>query len=111
MANGHHANGHHEGGHYAGMWVFQQASETTQDVVSKTFTMPKPVVYGLVVSGILLVLGIIGFVIRVGVSGFDAHGPWGYYAATFSFVFMITSTAALGGGGVPGLPRAIGEGR
>jgi molybdopterin-containing oxidoreductase family membrane subunit len=89
------ADGHHAEGHYPGMWVFPQASETTRDVAAKTNAMPKPLVYGLVVSGILLVLGIVGFVIRAATSGFDDHAPWGYYAATFSFVFMITSTAPL----------------
>ena len=89
------ADGHHAEGHYPGMWVFPQASETTQDVAAKTNAMPKPLVYGLVVSGILLVLGIVGFVIRAATSGFDDYAPWGYYAATFSFVFMITSTAPL----------------
>ena len=85
------ANGHEQ----AGIWVFPLASEVTQDVAAKTCAMPKPFVIALVVAGLLLALGIVGFVIRAALSGFDDHGPWGYYMAIFSFVFMVTSTGPL----------------
>ena len=86
-----------DGQKHEGMWVFPKASEVTQDVAAKTYAMPKPFVIALVVSGLLLLLGIVGFVARVTLSGFDDHGPWGYYMAIFSFVFMVTSTAPLAG--------------
>jgi molybdopterin-containing oxidoreductase family membrane subunit len=49
----------------------------------------------LVVTGILFVLAIIGFVVRAADDGFDEIGPWGYYNAVFSMIFMVTSGAPL----------------
>ena len=43
------------------------------------------------VLGILFLLGIVGFVMRLG----DDRTQWGYYAATFSFLFTTTQTAPL----------------
>ena len=77
------------------MWVFPRAEEVTNDIAAKTQAMPRPLAAALAVSAVLLVLGIIGFVVRAGGDGFDELGPWGYYAAIFSFIFMVTSTAPL----------------
>lgn len=85
------ANGHN----HAGMWVFPRAEEMTRDVTSKTFAVPQKLALGLVLSGVLLVLGLIGFIARSVDDGFGDHGPWGYYAAIFSFLFMITGAAPL----------------
>ena len=40
-------------------------------------------------------LGIIGFVARAVDDGFGDHAAWGYYAAIFSFIFMVTGAAPL----------------
>jgi molybdopterin-containing oxidoreductase family membrane subunit len=85
------ANGHN----HAGMWVFPRAEEMTRDVASKTFAVPQKLAIALVLSGVLLVLGFIGFIARSVDDGFGDHGPWGYYAAIFSFLFMITGAAPL----------------
>lgn len=85
------ANGHN----HAGMWVFPRAEEMTREVASKTFAVPQKLAFGLVLSGVLLVLGVIGFIARSVDDGFGDHGPWGYYAAIFSFLFMITGAAPL----------------
>lgn len=85
------ANGHN----HAGMWVFPRAEEMTREVASKTFAVPQKLAFGLVLSGVLLVLGLIGFIARSVDDGFGDHGPWGYYAAIFSFLFMITGAAPL----------------
>lgn len=85
------ANGHN----HAGMWVFPRAEEMTRDVASKTFAVPQKLAIALVLSGVLLVLGLIGFIARSVDDGFGDHGPWGYYAAIFSFLFMITGAAPL----------------
>ena len=85
------ANGHN----HAGMWVFPRAEEMTRDVTGKTFALPQKMAIALVLSGVLLVLGLIGFIVRSVDDGFGDHGPWGYYAAIFSFLFMITGAAPL----------------
>jgi molybdopterin-containing oxidoreductase family membrane subunit len=77
------------------MWVFPNAAEITEDVAGKTRSMPSRYKLALGISGVLAVLGIIGFVMRLTMDGFAEHGPWGYYAAVFSFIFLITGSAPL----------------
>jgi hypothetical protein len=87
---------HSESHHYRpDMWVFPDAREITRDVSEKTRAMPSAFKLGLVVSGVLAVLGIVGFIVRAGADGFADHAPWGYYAAIFSFIFLVTGTAPL----------------
>ena len=78
-----------------GMWVFPAPERITRDVADKTTAMPKPFTLALMAAGILFVLGIIGFVARAIDDGFGEHAPWGYYAAIFMFLFMVTSAAPL----------------
>ncbi|HAA94698.1 MAG TPA: hypothetical protein DCE26_03305 [Dehalococcoidia bacterium] len=77
------------------MWVFPDVSAMSQDISAKTLARPKPFTIALTITGILLVLGVIGFVARAAGDGFDSIGPWGYYMATFSMIFMVTSAAPL----------------
>ena len=78
-------------GLHAGMWVFPDAKTMSQDVSTKTTSLTM----ALLVTGVLFILGIVGFVARAVVDGFDDIAPWGYYMAVFSLVFMITSGAPL----------------
>ena len=82
-------------GQHAGMWVFPDASTISQDVSEKSRTMAKPFTMALVVTGILFILAIVGFIARAANDGFDEIGPWGYYTAVFSMIFMVTSGAPL----------------
>ena len=82
-------------GQHAGMWVFPDASTISQDVSEKSRTMAKPFTMALVVTGILFILAIVGFIARAADDGFDEIGPWGYYTAVFSMIFMVTSGAPL----------------
>ena len=75
-------------GQHADMWVFPDASVMTADMGEKTNAMPRPFIMGLAVTGILFILGIVGFVARAADDGFGEIGPWGYYMAIFSMVFM-----------------------
>ena len=65
----------------------------TRDLAGKTSARPAMFTFALLLSGILLLLGVVGFVARASIDGFGDRAPWGYYMATFSFVFMITSAA------------------
>jgi molybdopterin-containing oxidoreductase family membrane subunit len=86
------AKGH---GQHAGMWVYPDAATLSQDVSEKSKTTSSAFKMALVVTGILFVLAIIGFVVRAVDDGFDEIGPWGYYNAVFSMIFMVTSGAPL----------------
>ena len=83
------------GRNHAGMWVFPNAAEITGDMAAKTRAMPRPFVLALSAAGVLFVLGVIGFIARAAIDGFGDYTPWGYYAASFFFVFMVTGTAPL----------------
>ena len=90
-----HAEGHggSSGGHYPGMWIFPDPRGMTRDMAAKMSAMPGAFTLALLVSGVLLALGIVGFIARAAADGFDDRAPWGYYMAGFSFVFMVTSAA------------------
>ena len=95
----HHGQAHSDehggisGGHYPGMWVFPDPRQMTRDMAAKVSSMPGLMTLGLLLTFGLLVLGVVGFVARAAADGFDDRAPWGYYMATFSFIFMITSGA------------------
>ncbi|MDA1127271.1 MAG: polysulfide reductase NrfD [Chloroflexi bacterium] len=82
-------------GQHAGMWVFPDASTTSRDLSEKTRSMPQRFTMALMVTGLLFIVGIVGFAARAADDGFDEIAPWGYYMAVFSFVFMISSGAPL----------------
>ena len=77
------------------MWVFPSPEGITRDVASKMAATPRILPLVLTASGILLVLGIIGFVARAVDDGFDDYAPWGYYAAIVPFIFLVTVPAPL----------------
>ena len=89
------ANSHAESHYGAEMWVFPDKTQVTREVSERTSAMPTAVTAGLAVTGLLFILGVVGFIMRATGDGFGAHGPWGYYAAIFSFVFMVTGSAPL----------------
>ena len=91
------------GRNHAGMWVFPKAEEITGDMAAKTAAMPRPFVLALSVASVLFALGIIGFIARAAGDGFNDFTPWGYYAASFFFVFMVTGAAPLAAWGMEGL--------
>ena len=82
-------------GQHAGMWVFPDATVMSRDVAEKMRATPQPFAIALAVSGILFIIGIIGFVARAADDGFGEIAPWGYYMAIFSMIFMVTSGAPL----------------
>src|SRR5438105_122123 len=48
----------------------------------------------LIVSGILLLLGIVGVIMRIA-GGFQDRAAWGFYAATFAWVLSTAQAAPL----------------
>ena len=77
------------------MWVFPSPEGITRDIAGKMSAKPRIITLVLTGAGFLFVLGIIGFVARALDDGFDDYAPWGYYAAIFSFIFMVTGAAPL----------------
>ena len=58
-------------GQHAGMWVFPDAKVMSQDISEKTRSMPQRFTMALIVTGILFIVGIIGFIARAADDGFD----------------------------------------
>ena len=79
----------------ADMWVFPQPERVTGDLISKSSSRSGPFTTAVTIAALLLVLGIGGFVFRAAGDGFSDYGPWGYYMAVFSFIFMVTGAAPL----------------
>ena len=66
-----------EHGLHAGMWVFPDPRAMTRDMAGKIAATPRMFSLALSISGVLLALGIVGFVIRAIGDGFDDRAPWG----------------------------------
>lgn len=47
------------------------------------------------ITGLLFLLGVVGFVARAAMDGFDERQPWGYFAATMSFLLTTFVSAPL----------------
>ncbi|MCH8897477.1 MAG: hypothetical protein IIC33_04200, partial [Chloroflexi bacterium] len=69
----------------ADMWVLPNARQMTWDIEGKTRAMPSAYKLALAVSGVLEVLGVIGFIVRAVPDGFSEQGPWGYYDAIVGY--------------------------
>jgi hypothetical protein len=68
------------------------ADEFTRDVVARHIVMGSRYRMTLLITGALLVLGIVGFAARALGDGFDDRLPWGYYVATM--VFLLTTAGS-----------------
>ncbi|MSQ05585.1 MAG: hypothetical protein EXR46_00035 [Dehalococcoidia bacterium] len=86
---------HHHQPYPDDMWVFPRRETAAQDLVSRTIAPISRYRIALIITGVLLALGVVGFIARAATDGFDDHAPWGYYMAVFSFLFMITGAAPL----------------
>ena len=69
--------------------------EFTRDVVSRHIVTGSRYRMALIITGALLVLGIVGFVVRALSDGFDDRLPWGYYVATMAFLLTTAGSAPL----------------
>ena len=73
------------------MWVFPDKPGISADVEEKRRTLPSLYRTALIVTGVLCHPRRGRFHLPgCPPTGFSQHGPWGYYAAMFSFVFLVT---------------------
>lgn len=91
MAN-HNGNGSHHGeGHYV---PFTTQGEVVRDIINK-HDKPSDLWWrGVAAAGVLLVLGIIGFILRLN-DGVGDRIVWGYYAMMFAFLLTTASAAPM----------------
>ena len=91
MAN-HNGNGSH---HVEGMYVpFTTQGEVVRDILHKHDKPSDKWWSGVAAAGVLLVLGIIGFALRVN-EGVGDRIIWGYYATMFAFLLTTASAAPM----------------
>lgn len=66
----------------------------TRDILSRFQSVGLWFWVVVIVTGVLFALGIIGFFLRLQ-GGFQDRGAWGYYAATFAFLFTVVQGAPM----------------
>ena len=86
----------HEYGHFGPeMWVIPERSELVSGVVQRQQEGSSLLRWVFIVGGILTILGIVGFVLKLVTVGFSDHNDWGFYVAAFAFVFTLSASAPL----------------
>ena len=86
----------HEHGHFGPeMWVIPERSGLVADVTAKSQAGSSLLRMVFIAGGVLTILGIVGFVLKLATAGFSDHRAWGFYVAAFAFVFTLTASAPL----------------
>ena len=87
---------HNENGHYKeGMYVpFTSQREVVSDLINKHIKISDMWWRGFAAAGILFLLGIIGFVMRL-TDGVSDRMVWAYYAMMFGFILTTVSAAPM----------------
>ncbi|MBI3743088.1 MAG: hypothetical protein HY261_02200 [Chloroflexi bacterium] len=78
--------------HYQPQVLTKTPQEIRQDVLGQTRTTTSAFKWALLISGVMLLVGIIGFAIRLS-DGFDKFSPWAYFTATFAWILAVTASA------------------
>ena len=68
--------------------------QVNEDVLSQTYSAGPRFKKATFLFGLLVVVGVIGFVIKA-MDGFDDRKDWGYYAAIFAFLYTTCQSALL----------------
>ena len=84
-----------ETGHVHPHVVTKTPQEVTHDFIQANARMGSGYRTALMVTGGLLVLGVIGFVRRASVAGFTTFSPWAYLMATYAFLVCTASSAPM----------------
>ncbi len=69
--------------------------EYTRDIVGRHAVTGPRYRRALWITGLLLVVGIVGFILRATSDGFDDRLPWGYFAATVAFLLTTAGAAPM----------------
>ena len=82
--------------HYQPQVLEQTPQEITRDVLEETARVSSKYKKVLAFFGLLFVLGIVGFVLRlVDVGGFDDLSPWAYLMVGYAFLLTTAASAPL----------------
>ena len=82
----------HRNGHAP---VLVTAEEFSADFLDRHVAVSPLYRRALWVSGVLFLVGVLGFLIRAVADGFDNREPWGYYAATVAFLLTAAGGAPI----------------
>jgi len=82
-------------GHGEGQYVpFTTQEEVVSDLITKHTKVSDKWISGVVAAGLLLLLGVVGFAMRLA-NGMDDRVVWGYYALMFAFILSTASAAPM----------------
>ena len=81
-------------GHYMPQVITKTPPQISREILDQTRTVSPRYKLALAITGGLLVLGIIGFAIRLS-DGFEKFTPWAYTMATFAFILATAGAAPI----------------
>ena len=88
------ASGEHEELHSLVEIPRPTSQQVNDDLLSQTNTLGQRFKTATPIFGVLVAVGVIGFIIKA-LDGFDDRKDWGYYAAIFAFLFTTCQSALL----------------
>ncbi len=80
--------------HYEPQIITETPQEVNRQILEQTKRWGKNFKLALAFMGVLFLLGIIGFIIRL-TDGLDDFTPWGYFMATYAFLLTTASSAPI----------------
>lgn len=88
------ANAEHEELHSLVEIPRRTPQQVNEDVLSQTYVAGPRFKKATFIFGLLVVVGVIGFIVKA-MDGFDDRKDWGYYAAIFAFLYTTCQSALL----------------
>ena len=84
-----------ETGHVHPQVITKPRADVTRDILAETALAGPIYKLALLITGGLLVIGVIGFAWQASVYGFDNFSPWAYLMATYAFLLTTASSAPM----------------